>query len=49
MASPRPVPSIVVFLSSSSLLNFVNNELILSSFIPLPVSSTDITRDDLSP
>lgn len=33
-----------MFLSSSSLLNLVNNLLIFSGLIPLPVSSTDITN-----
>lgn len=34
----------MVFLSSSSLLNLVNNLLIFSGLIPLSVSSTDITN-----
>ena len=42
MARPKPVPSIVVFLSSSNLWNFVNNLSIFSFFIPLPESSTEI-------
>ena len=40
IASPSPVPSIVVFLSSSSLWNLVNNLFISSVLIPLPESST---------
>ena len=38
IASPNPVPSVVVFFSISNLSNFVNNLLIFSAFIPRPVS-----------
>ena len=47
MASPKPVPSIVVFLSSSILSNFRNKFLILLSLIPRPVSLTEIYNTDL--
>ena len=40
MASPKPVPSAVVFLSTSSRSNFVNNLLISSALIPRPLSLT---------
>ena len=48
IASPSPVPSIVVFLSSSNLLNLVNKVSICSFFIPLPVSLTVIVSLDIS-
>ena len=38
IARPRPVPSAVVFFSTSNLSNLVNNLFIYSAFIPLPVS-----------
>ena len=44
MARPKPVPSRVVFLSSSNLWNFVNSLSIFSGLIPLPVSSTDMIK-----
>ena len=40
MASPSPVPSVVVFFSTSNRSNLVNNLLMFSAFIPLPVSFT---------
>ena len=42
MASPNPVPSILLFLSSSTLSNLKNILSKSSLFIPLPVSSTEI-------
>ena len=47
MASPKPVPSIVVFLSSSILSNFLNKFFKLLSLIPLPVSFTEMYSIDL--
>ena len=38
IARPSPVPSVVVFLSTSNLSNLVNSLLIISFLIPLPVS-----------
>ena len=40
IARPSPVPSIVISSSTPSLSNLLNNLSILSSFIPIPVSST---------
>ena len=40
IARPSPVPSAVVFLSTSNLSNFVNNFFIFSSLIPIPESCT---------
>ena len=44
IARPSPVPSIDVFLSASSLSNFVNKWESCSSFIPRPVSFTIISK-----
>lgn len=49
IANPNPVPSVVVFLSTSSRSNLVNNLLISSDFIPLPVSLTLIINRQFSP
>ena len=40
IASPSPVPSVVVFFSTSNRSNLVNNFFIFSSFIPIPESCT---------
>ena len=48
IARPRPVPSIVVFLSSSSLWNLVNILSIFSFLIPRPESSTEIINFETS-
>ena len=44
IARPKPVPSIVTFSSKSNLSNLLNNLSIFFSFIPIPVSSTDIIK-----
>ena len=40
IASPSPVPSVVVFFSTSNRSNLVNNFFIFSSLIPIPESCT---------
>ena len=44
MASPKPVPSVVVFFSISNLSNLSNSLLIFSALIPRPVSLTVIIK-----
>ena len=44
IASPSPLPSTVLFLSTSNLLNLSKRESISSGFMPIPVSFTLRTR-----
>ena len=48
MARPNPVPSVVVFLSTSNRSNLLNNFVIFSALIPRPVSCTEIINKHLS-
>ena len=47
IARPKPLPSVVVFFSISNLSNLLNNLLINSAFIPLPVSLTVIMSSEI--